>query len=162
MENQPITKSEKLRQVQVIFVAILSLILILISFKILNGTREILGLSHTTLGLLLRLTIVLVALGALAVTQFRGMKRKYIFEQNRLIITDRPFLSSETKQIISLTPTTVSNLSMEQSFLEKLINVGTISLDVDSYSYKSTYKLAGIDNPKRVLEKIDSFLNVTT
>lgn len=158
MKVLQITKSRKLMILHLIWVSLVAVFLVILSFVLLKSMRNFLGIDITLFGWILRLMIVLVALGAGYATNLQDKNKKYTFKDQKLIISNRYFGLKNTETVFKIAPGLVSNINLKQSISDKILGVGTVSLSIDGYSGKNVYRLAGIDKPKRVVDWLESSL----
>ncbi|HBO65017.1 TPA: hypothetical protein DD425_03600 [Candidatus Saccharibacteria bacterium] len=159
MFNKPIKKSLRFQHYQVGVVLGIAIALVLLTFALLADGREYLGVDGTALGWITRIVILLVAAGAVFAAYSNGRGRAYEFKNNTLVITDNGFGVTEHTKIISLTPQSISSISVEQSMLKKMIDVGTVVISVDGVSSPATYRIEDIDYPDEFLAELNKYLH---
>lgn len=161
MAMQEIPRSTKYFDFVVMSTAIMAIILVAISFFILTGTRNILGVDMTTFGWLVRFSIILLAIGVVFTTKQLQHAKRYFFDGNKIIVKQQTsgIFANEETQIISLDPQKISSVTLNQSSTDKRYNVGTIVIEIDSRSEKHSIALEHLDNPQAVLESINSYIN---
>ena len=159
MFNKPIKKSLRFQHYQVGVVLIIAIALVLLTFALLADGRNYLGVDGTALGWIVRIVILVVAAGAVFAAYANGRGRTYDFKSDTLVITDNGFGVTEHTKIISLTPQSVSSLSVEQSMVEKMIDVGTVVISVDGASSPATYRIEDIDYPDEFLAELNKYLH---
>lgn len=150
-----IKKSPRLMRIKVIFVAIVVLFTVLLSLVILHFMDGFVAANTTGISVLIMIIILLVATSAVLVTWLRGKSRQYILEDNKLTIV-RGFLSKQEK-IVTLGADSILNLNLSQSFFGEMLNYGTVTIEINTYSGKESYALSDIDNPKAIFSEIDKF-----
>lgn len=140
-------------------VAVVAILLVLLSFMLLRGTRNFLGLEMSMLGWIVRIFIILLAGAAVYVTKRQNNNVVYSFEGNKLTVTNRSaFGGSGNQQIITIDPKSVTSVNLSQSSMDKRLNAGTISITVDTMGSSNVYKLEKIENPELVLQQIQNYL----
>lgn len=161
MFDAPIKKSLRVQHFQVGVVLIIALALVLLTFSLIADGREYLGVDGTALGWILRGVILLVATGAVFAAYWNGRGRTYELKDNTLVITDNGFGVTEHTKIISLTAASVSSLSIEQSMIQKALQVGTVIITVENAGTQTLYRIEDIDNPDAFLTQLNSYLYTT-
>jgi hypothetical protein len=154
-----IKKSYKLKLLRVSFVSLLVVFLLLISSSIIREFREFFNIDAPLARFIVTSTIIFVAVATVAVTWLRDRNKKYVLEGKQLIITNNSFGSGNTKKIIKLEPKSLSSINLKQSSMGKILDYGTISIEVDNYSQKEVLSLANIENPHAMLAEINSHFN---
>jgi hypothetical protein len=154
-----IKKSYKLKLLRVSFVSLTVVFLLLISSSIIREFREFFNLDAPLARFIFTSIILFVAVASIAVTWLRDRNKRYVLEGKQLIITNNSFGSGNTKKIIKLEPKSVSSINLKQSSLGKILDYGTISIEVDNYSQKEVLSLANIENPHVVIAEINSHFN---
>ena len=155
MKELRLSKSDTLIQFQVIAVAILAVVLVIISFLLLRGTRELLGIDITLLGWLVRIFIVILAVGVVYATKLFGKNKTYTLKDDKLTISHKSFGPSKNRDVIKLVPESIVNVNIQQSGIQKMLGVGTVAITLDRFSGESVYKIEGIDNPQQVLNWLE-------
>lgn len=157
-----IKKSQKLKELKVLSVAVIALLLVLLTSLMLRMIGSGIGVEgRTTLGTLLRVIIVLVALGAVLATWLQDRYKQYTIDDDKLIISNHFLGANGNKQIVTLSPSTVSKLELQQTVLGKKYNYGSITIEIDSVSGKELHTIASIDRPQEILAAIDSHLHAS-
>ena len=154
-----IKKSKKLKLLSTSFVGVVTISLLLVSATIISAFRELINIDAPLARFIVTATILFVAVASVLTAWFRDINKKYLLDDEKLIISNHSFGAGTTKKIIKLESKSVSSMKLTQSFLGKIFDYGTITLEVDNYSEKEHHSLANINNPHALLKEIDSHLN---
>lgn len=151
MEELTLTKSKKLINYQALLVVIIAVFLVLLSFMLLAGGRQMLGIDVTTLGWIVRIAILLLAGAAIFATYQSGNRTQYTFAKDTLTIRSAGLTGGSTTTVVPITGRSVISLSISQTFFEKMFDAGTVEIVTDGNSGQSTYRIQSVDEPSEVL-----------
>ena len=84
--------------------------------------------------------------------------RQYIIDDKRLFITQLRFWWQKNKQIIAIEPSTIKAVSLKQGYLEKMMQSGTIVIELDTRNARELVRLEHIDDPTQVLRELEEYL----
>lgn len=153
-----IMKSARLRHFQTSLVVVVTIFLVVLTFMLLTGTRMLAGLEIGTVGLILRILIICVAIGAIYVTETRGKYKKYTFRDNTMTISDRSRGVDRVQKMVNYTPDSIKSITVQQSGLDKMLDVGTITLSIEGPGTVVSYHILGIDQPNAVIDTLNNFV----
>ncbi|MCA9339226.1 PH domain-containing protein [Candidatus Saccharibacteria bacterium] len=151
-----IKKNQDIVRVKVAIVAVIALFVFLLISNILRFMSDFITMDTTAVGVMVRVIVIIVAVGAIFATWFQDKYEQYILDDDKLII-ERGFLNAR-QQIIALGPSTVSNIDLSQPFFGGMFHYGTIRIDINNFGGKETYQLKNIDQPQKVFSAIDKHM----
>lgn len=151
-----VKKNQDFARAKVVVVAIVSLLIVLLISNTLRFMSGFISMDVATVGIVVRVAVIVVAISAVFATWFQDKYEQYVLDDNKLII-ERGVISAR-QQIVTLSPNTVSNIDLKQSFLGGMFHYGTIKIDVNNFGGKETYLLKNIDQPQKVFSAIDKHM----
>lgn len=157
--NIEIKKSTKLQELRVFVAAVVVAIALALATWIMQGLRTNLPFEAPILRAIVWVVIVGVAAAAVAMAWFQDRFKKYVLEGNKLTITSSYLGRGGNTQIITLNAKTISQLNLSQTMLGRKLDYGTITIEVDSFSKKDSYRLDHIDHPHQVLKALDAHVH---
>lgn len=157
-EELVIMKSARLRHFQTSSVIIVAIFLVLLTFMLMTGTRMIAGLDMGTAGWIARILIIGIAISAVYATETRGKHKRYTFRDNTMTVSDRSHGQDRVEKMVNYTPDSVKSMTIQQSGLDKMLDVGTIALSIAGPGSVVTYHIVGVDQPNEVVSKLNTFM----
>ncbi len=151
-----IKKNQDLSRMKVIITAVVAVLLFVLISNILRFMSSFIEMDTASVGIIVRMIIIFVAISAVLATWFQDKYEQYNLEDNKLIIT-RGFLSAR-KQIVTLNPSSVSNLDLSQPFFGGMLHYGTIRIEINNFGGKETYFLRNIDRPEKAFTEIQQHI----
>lgn len=158
MDEHTIARSKQYQQFRLVVVVTIGVFLVLLTFMLLRGVRQAFGMDMTTLGWVIRLIVVALTVGAIAIFRTEYRNKRYAVSGNKPIVTRYWLGTQKSKKIITINPQSVKMVSLRQGLVEKMFNSGTVEVEVDSRSQRDVYRLEHVDNPQMVLREIESYL----
>lgn len=151
-----VKKNQDFARAKVVFVAIVSLLIVLLISHILRFMSGFMSMDVATVGIVVRAVVIVVAISVVFATWFQDKYEQYVLDDDKLII-ERGVISAR-QQIVTLSPNTVSNIDLKQSFFGGIFHYGTIKIEVNNFGGKETYLLKNIDQPQKVFSAIDKHM----
>ncbi len=147
-----IPKSKNYRRLRQGLIIGFSVTVFVLTFLVLRGAHLIFGIEATVLGWMIRIGITLLAIGAIILSSKRSGAR-YTLDGSRLIATKYWMGVQRSQEIITLDHTMIHTIRLQQTILDKLLDAGTISIEVDGNSSR-TLKLERIETPEAVMQRL--------
>lgn len=156
-ETYQIKKSYTSTKVKTIIVALIAALLFLTTSRIVGIIDDLFQADTQSLALLVRAVAFSVGLLSVVLTWVRDTKSSYSIEGGRLVI-QRGSLTGKSKQEI-ITPPQAPKVRVLRSLLASRFNYGTIALDVDYFSHRTTYELKDVADPEKVVAELTARLH---
>lgn len=147
-----IKKSHIPIEIQTGIVALVAILLFLTTSRIVRLVDDVIPANTRTLALAVRIIALIIAVLAVVVTWLRETRQKYYLEENSLIIQNGGLGGRKAQEII--TPKHAPKIELSRSFFGSQFGYGDISLQVDSYSHKTTYVLRNVLNPEKIIAEL--------
>lgn len=139
-------------EIQTAVVGFTALLLFLTTSRIVRIVGDVIPADTRTLGIIIRVVALTVAVLAVLVTWLRETRRKYYLDGGSLIIENGGMAGRKAQEII--TPKRASRIELSRSFFGNQFGYGDILIEVDSYSHKNSYQLKNIENPEKIIAEL--------
>ena len=157
-EEYVIMRSDNYRYFLLSIVIAVGIVAVVLTFIMMIGTRKVFGVELGVLGWFVRLGIILLVVLAAYIMNYEFKNRQYIIDDKRLFITQLRFWWQKNKQIIAIEPSTIKAVSLKQGYLEKMMQSGTIVIELDTRNARELVRLEHIDDPTQVLRELEEYL----
>lgn len=151
-EKLVIRQSKRYYTLRYAIVVAVCITLIILTFVVLRGARSLFGLEPTLLGWIIRILIVTLAFVVIIFSR-KGSGDTYRLDGNKLSVTEYWLGAKKSEEVIMLNPKSIHTVRMKQKALDKLLNSGTLSIEMENVSYR-VYYLYHIANPRVVMQKL--------
>ncbi len=147
-----IVKSRTPAAIQTVLIGIAALILFVVTSRIVRILDGFIPADTRTLGAIVRIAALVVAVLCVVVTWYRDKYKRYYIEDGSLVIQRNGLTGHSQQEVIRLKHS--PNLKLALPFFGKQFGYGTITIEVDSYSQKSEHVLRYIEQPEKVLAEL--------